>query len=322
MQFKATIFCIIFICFTYSVAHCDIWVKGNTHTHTTLSDGDYSPENAVKWYKSHGYQFLVLSDHYAVAPDEFFTSNSDSSFVVIPGTEMHLLVNLGKFAVHCNSIGIGITTPPQEYKDIGKSLVSLQKTAQKAGAIFQVNHPSFHVLDPTAITHVNAPALVEVYNHGTINSQFGLLATAAFEQCYDEALSAGRKLFCVASDDTHHYNSSPDHPPGGGFIFVHVKKLSRQDILDSIRAGNFYASTGVEFTQCSSTGKSIAVKVKTTAGQKYTIKFIGYEGKLLDEHNGSSATYRLKGGKSETYIRVKVVSSSGKFAWSQPFWRK
>lgn len=314
--------CMVIICTSAGVVRSDIWVKGNTHSHTTLSDGDASPEDAVKWYKNHGYQFLVLSDHYAVATDDFFTTNSDSGFVAIPGTEMHLMVNLGKFAVHCNSIGTGITTPPQEYKDISKSLASLQKTTLKAGAIFQVNHPSFHVLDPSAITQVHGPALVEIYNHGTINSQFGMLATSAFEQCYDEGLSAGRKLFCVASDDTHHYNASPDHPPGGGFIFVRVKKLAKQDILDSIRTGRFYASTGVEFAQCSSTGKNIIVKVKPVAGQKYTIKFIGYEGKLLDERKGSSASYRLKGGKSETYVRVKVVSSSGKFAWSQPFWRK
>jgi hypothetical protein len=39
------------------------WFKGNTHTHTLWSDGDAAPEWAVDWYKSHGYQFLVLSDH-------------------------------------------------------------------------------------------------------------------------------------------------------------------------------------------------------------------------------------------------------------------
>lgn len=39
------------------------WFKGNTHTHTTMSDGDSSPEEVARWYKSHGYQFLVLSDH-------------------------------------------------------------------------------------------------------------------------------------------------------------------------------------------------------------------------------------------------------------------
>ena len=39
------------------------WWKGNTHTHTWWSDGDTPPELVAKWYKDHGYQFLVLTDH-------------------------------------------------------------------------------------------------------------------------------------------------------------------------------------------------------------------------------------------------------------------
>ena len=39
------------------------WYKGNTHTHTTESDGDSPPEYVARWYRDHGYDFLVLSDH-------------------------------------------------------------------------------------------------------------------------------------------------------------------------------------------------------------------------------------------------------------------
>lgn len=39
------------------------WWKGNTHTHTWWSDGDSPPENVAAWYREHGYDFLVLSDH-------------------------------------------------------------------------------------------------------------------------------------------------------------------------------------------------------------------------------------------------------------------
>lgn len=46
----------------YSVA-APRWWKGNTHTHTWWSDGDSPPEIAAAWYREHGYDFLVLSDH-------------------------------------------------------------------------------------------------------------------------------------------------------------------------------------------------------------------------------------------------------------------
>jgi hypothetical protein len=55
------------------------WWKGNTHAHTLWSDGDGAPELVCDWYRSHGYDFLVLSDHnvlsrgerwFPIAPDE------------------------------------------------------------------------------------------------------------------------------------------------------------------------------------------------------------------------------------------------------------
>ncbi len=39
------------------------WYKGNTHTHTINSDGDSPPDEVARWYREHGYQFLVLTDH-------------------------------------------------------------------------------------------------------------------------------------------------------------------------------------------------------------------------------------------------------------------
>lgn len=39
------------------------WYKGNTHLHTYRSDGSEFPELVMDWYKSHGYNFVCLSDH-------------------------------------------------------------------------------------------------------------------------------------------------------------------------------------------------------------------------------------------------------------------
>ena len=39
------------------------WYKGNLHTHTLNSDGDSTPFEVATWYREHGYQFLVLTDH-------------------------------------------------------------------------------------------------------------------------------------------------------------------------------------------------------------------------------------------------------------------
>ncbi|MGV8094634.1 MAG: hypothetical protein AB2L24_22500 [Mangrovibacterium sp.] len=46
------------------------WFKGNLHTHSYWSDGDAFPEMIMDWYKSHGYQFVALSDHNVLAEGE------------------------------------------------------------------------------------------------------------------------------------------------------------------------------------------------------------------------------------------------------------
>lgn len=46
------------------------WYKGNLHTHSYWSDGDAFPETVVDWYKSHGYNFVAMTDHNILAQGE------------------------------------------------------------------------------------------------------------------------------------------------------------------------------------------------------------------------------------------------------------
>lgn len=54
------------------------WFKGNTHTHSWWSDGDSPPETVVRWYKDHGYHFLVLSDHNILSDKEKWITVKDA----------------------------------------------------------------------------------------------------------------------------------------------------------------------------------------------------------------------------------------------------
>lgn len=54
------------------------WFKGNLHTHSLWSDGDAYPEVIVDWYKTHGYNFLALSDHNVLQVDQRWIDISKS----------------------------------------------------------------------------------------------------------------------------------------------------------------------------------------------------------------------------------------------------
>ena len=38
---------------TLPFAQPGYWFKGNLHTHTTQSDGEYTPDQAIAWYRAH-----------------------------------------------------------------------------------------------------------------------------------------------------------------------------------------------------------------------------------------------------------------------------
>jgi hypothetical protein len=53
------------------------WFKGNTHTHSLWSDGDDFPDMITDWYKTRGYDFLVLSDHNILSRGERWMKVAD-----------------------------------------------------------------------------------------------------------------------------------------------------------------------------------------------------------------------------------------------------
>ena len=56
--------------------------KGNTHAHTTCSDGRLSPEECMRCYKEAGYDFLAITDHWHTGEERDF-----QGMLIIPGAE-------------------------------------------------------------------------------------------------------------------------------------------------------------------------------------------------------------------------------------------
>ena len=97
---------------------------------------------------------------------------------------------------------------------------------------------------------------------------------------------------------------------------VNAAELSQKAIAAALDRGDFYASTGVELESYSADKNSIAVAVKNERWSKYIIQFIGRGGRVLAESMESPATYKIRG--DEGYVRVKILESNGKAAWTQP----
>src|SRR5918993_3304245 len=89
------------------------WYKGNTHTHTLNSDGDSTPDEVARWYREHGYQFLVLTDHnYLTSVDGLnAVHGADERFLVIKGEEV--TDRFGDKSLHINGLDVSHEVEPQ-----------------------------------------------------------------------------------------------------------------------------------------------------------------------------------------------------------------
>jgi hypothetical protein len=333
------------------------WYRCNTHTHTSAppgSDANETPERVVDWYRQHGYQCIVITDHEFLTDVEPLNRKYPGDFLVIRGQEITQIVadaghHQGVRHAHVNGINTNRVIMPLRPADVsGKQ--GLQKLAatgvpvgqtfernlveiENAGGLPQINHPnltwSVGINDLLPLTK---PYLLEIWNSFPTSNNGGGVDVSGVrhlstEELWDALLSRGKRVWGVASDDTHEYHRPDDREsptPGKGWIVLQAPSLTVQDVMQALREGRFYASTGISLESYSANCTSISMQLAlprewspaVEASALYTTRFIGANGRVLAEVAGRSPAYRLKG--DEKYVRASIVDSDGRRGWTQP----
>ena len=296
------------------------WYKGNTHTHTLNSDGDSSPDEVARWYREHGYQFLVLTDHNFLTSVDGLNAvmGADERFLVIRGEEV--TDRVGTKPIHVNGLAVQSLVTPQGGASVVETVQRNVDAIRAARGVPHVNHPNFGwAISVDELARVRNSRLFEIHNGHPMVNNAGGGGVPGLEAAWDTILSRGIVVYGLAVDDAHHFKrpGDPDASgPGRGWIHVRAARLAVTDILEAIERGDFYSSTGVELEDYQATAASVTVRVKTRPFEKYRIQFIGRGGRLLREVTSSPATWEITG--AEGYVRAKVLDSNGRVAWTQP----
>jgi hypothetical protein len=223
--------------------------------------------------------------------------------------------------------------------------VSQQSESSGRNMLVHINHTNWHwALTPEQLSLTEGTNLFEVYNGSSGCNNYGDSIHPGMDEVWDIAnmlrltqLNLG-PLYGVATDDTHDYFefTAPKSHPGRGWILVRADTLSTEAILNAIRAGDFYSSTGVELTDVTIGPDEYVVKIAAERGLTYTTQFIGTRiahgipgkpGVVLHETTETKAVYKYRG--DELYVRAKIISSrmqrspaageeAPEYAWTQP----
>jgi hypothetical protein len=296
------------------------WFKGNTHTHTVNSDGDSTPDEVVRWYREHGYNFLVLTDHnYLTAVDGLnAVHGAADKFIVVRGEEVTSTAS--SKAVHVNGIDVDSLVKQSTSPSVAVAAQENVDGIRRANGVPHINHPNFTwAMTPDDLLQVQRTRLFEIYNgHPQVNNEGGG-GTPGLEEIWDRLLSSGRLIYGVAVDDAHHFKRPGDplaSGPGRGWIYVRAERLEPRALVEAMERGDFYASTGVELASYDATANGITLTVKATTYSRYRVQFIGQSGKVLLEQTTPTASYTFKG--DEGYVRARILESNGYAAWAQP----
>ncbi len=301
------------------------WYKGNIHTHSTNSDGDSSPEHVASWYKNNKYDFLVLSDHNHLTILDEGNTKKDKWPLLVPGEEITIReINGSPAALHINGIGIKSLITPASYESNIDGINDVVEKVNSQGGLASINHPNYQWwVSVDDIKYSKDAWAFEVFNGHMHSNNEGSLKSMSTEEIWDDILSSGKLIYGVASDDAHHFTeefSSTRSNPGRGWIYVKSKSLSVEEIVKSMRNGDFYSSTGVELENLEISRSKIYLKIKKRPAkekQKYTIRVINDSGLVFFEKEGDELEVDTEGMKK--YCRVVIRSSEGTNAWIQPF---
>jgi len=221
-----------------------IWLKANFHTHSnyyftptflsySTDDGEESPLTMMNEYKNQGYDVIALSAHYGIVP----TSNCPSGMICIPAEECSSFSN----PYNRDIIRLNVDSSlAQKYKADGVTSGEIREACVDSidsNSISIIAHPNSAYSawsDADLNRCYNNTAHIEVCN-GLVASGRGGYA----ESIWSSMLKTGKKVFAVGADDAHNLGRV-----GTCWNKISVQYLSLNSVMNSLKDGNYYVSTG------------------------------------------------------------------------------
>ena len=283
-----------------------IFFKGNTHMHSTVSDGSLTPDNLKKLYKDNGFNFIAITDHNIFSNYDYF---NEKDFIMIPGVE----VDTFKDNKYNHIIGLG--TEKTKFKHMQKITRKGTENIQELIDMLTVNgnlaiiaHPSWSNLDLNDVFSAKNCLGFEIFN----NLSEQRWANGECSVYFENVCRSGGYCYCFASDDLHDSTAAQM----GSFISVKAEKLTAQSILSSIQKGSFYASTGPvikdfyyengrAYVSCSP-----AEQINIVTDVLFKEYHAHANGKILIDFSAETSGVRL--------VRAIVIDKFGKKAYTQP----
>lgn len=254
-----------------------LWLRGELHAHTNHSDGALPPAGLVEAAREAGLDFIAVTDHNTVsalveldapcgeealgagsgprpgspAPASAPAPGSGAGASPVPGagTDHRPLVipgmELTTFYGHAVALGVSEFIPWHDASK-GEGLNRQAREVHRLGGLFSVAHP-FSIGYPVCAgceweyenTDPGLMDLIEVWSGPwTSHIMWNTLAI----RWWDELLCRGYRVTGVAARDAHKREELFERETADTYVWA--RSLSQRDILEALRSGRVYMSSG------------------------------------------------------------------------------
>jgi hypothetical protein len=214
------------------------WYRGDLHAHTVHSDGVITVEDRVRGAVERGLDFLAITDHNTISQAEELHRWPDL-ITPIRGSEVTT------FHGHINCLGLAKAI---DWRDDarGRGAASIVDQAHRQDALVSINHPNAFG-DPWctgchwdfALVDLSTIDAIEVWNGRWAIPETDNVGALAF---WTDLLDAGLRPTGVSGTDSH--SAEEDQYPALPMTYVHAGDRGERSILDGIRRGRVFLSSG------------------------------------------------------------------------------
>ncbi len=310
--------------------------KANLHSHSTVSDGGWTPQEMKEEYMKRGYSILAITDHNIMADHSYL---SDENFLALMGweldqTEAKPWAEDPKTCHMCfialkpdayqhfvrryeiperwmersrDIIRIHPDTPDSKTLHSPEHISAIMQAGREAGFFVTYNHPCWSLETWEDYSGYRGMHAMEICCYGSYRVGYEDYCPAI----YDDILRSGNRIFCTGTDDAHSAESA-----FGAYTVIYADDLKYESVADALVRGDFYASMGPEIHELYVEDGEVHIKCSPArriafhTGARLTCGKVAEGDELLTE-----AVFPLyPRDRDPGYFRLSVTDEKGRHA--------
>ena len=288
------------------------WYKGDLHTHTILSDGAETPENASRKAEMMDMDFYIPTEH-NVLP----TAWPETDVMIVPGTE--ITTHLG----HANFFGVDkyptamdrilVSSKDSDVKTAVNDIVS---EAKEKGWLISINHPFLYVwkwlIEETQLQNIDCLEIINDPTYAADKKADAETANRMAVDLSDTLWGDGWRICAIGGSDSHKktddWYDGADGPsiPGDPATWLYMDGLSPNNLLNALKKCNSYVTRFCTVdSNLLSNGRQIMFgdHINDATEIEYTL--------TLDNLQEEPVVFYIKNGQK--YICNNVEKAGGKY---------